>query len=337
MSANDYDHVYIAPSLLNSHTNYLTTASTKPLRVCCYGSSSSDTPQLYLQEARHVGYILAKRGHTCVNGAGSFGCMAALNDGACKANGHIVGVIHELWLVDSGDSWAGVPVRDGGAHEVFAGVTQTTKTTSEQQNRGPIRELLVAGGKDLQERKRLLMEGADALLVLPGGPGTWDELWEAACARGIGLTKIPIVVVNVDGFYDPFLVMLQRAYEEKLTKLEPHQIVHFENTAEGAIQWIERVQGQHDPHVHLQARDSRAVIRKSSMMTIPVMGSSDSWFFNSLKRSMSLLSGSRHGEAVIKDDDESVLDGWLLFGTGVMVGTLGCGVLMTMLNKTKPL
>lgn len=52
------------------------------LRVTCYGSSSSDTPEIYLQEARSLGYLLAKRGHTCVNGAGSFGCMAAINEGA---------------------------------------------------------------------------------------------------------------------------------------------------------------------------------------------------------------------------------------------------------------
>lgn len=67
-----------------------------PLRVCCYGSSSSLTPERYRTEARSLGYILARRGHTCVNGAGSFGCMAAMNEGAALGNGHIVGVIHEM-------------------------------------------------------------------------------------------------------------------------------------------------------------------------------------------------------------------------------------------------
>ena len=73
------------------------------LRVCCYGSSSSQTPLVYMQEAATLGFLLAIRGHVCVNGAGSFGCMAAMNDGAAAGNGHIVGVIHEMWLVDGAE------------------------------------------------------------------------------------------------------------------------------------------------------------------------------------------------------------------------------------------
>jgi uncharacterized protein (TIGR00730 family) len=141
----------------------------KSLRICCYGSSSSDTPEAYLHQARQLGYLLAKRGHVCVNGAGSFGCMAALNDGAVAGNGHIVGVIHEMWLVDQGGDYKGLPVRDGGAHSVF-------HNTKEENEHGLQREILVAGGNDLQERKRLLVEKADALIGLPGGPGTWDEV-----------------------------------------------------------------------------------------------------------------------------------------------------------------
>jgi Possible lysine decarboxylase len=179
------------------------------LRVCCYGSSSQ-TPMAYLQEAATLGFLLAIRGHTCVNGAGSFGCMAAMNDGAAAGNGHIVGVIHEMWLVDGaaetennndndgggGDDsnkkkkkeWKTLrPLRDGGAHRIFepeqpaAAASATTATRRRRQKTTPKhgqprREMLVAGGKDLQERKRLLVDKADALIVLPGGPGTWDEV-----------------------------------------------------------------------------------------------------------------------------------------------------------------
>lgn len=80
-----------------------------------------------------------------------------MNEGADAGDGHIVGVIHEMFLVDGNDFID----RDGGAHNVFKGTG---------------REILIAGGNDLQERKRLLVEGAEALIVLPGGPGTWDEV-----------------------------------------------------------------------------------------------------------------------------------------------------------------
>ncbi|EJK70908.1 hypothetical protein THAOC_07697, partial [Thalassiosira oceanica] len=189
----------------------------RPLRVCCYGSSSSRTPARYTDAAYDLGSILARRGHTCVNGAGSSGCMAAMNSGASDSGGRIVGVIHEKFVVDGSD-WL------EGAHSVFG--------------RGGA-ELLLATGNDLQERKRLLVRDADALVVLPGGPGTWDELWEMACAGHLGFHSMPIVCVNVDGYYDDFRNMLDKASKDGLLYSEPGAIVHFEDTPEEAVGWVE--------------------------------------------------------------------------------------------------
>ncbi|KAL3807807.1 hypothetical protein ACHAXA_004674 [Cyclostephanos tholiformis] len=195
----------------------------RPLRVCCYGSSSSRTPSRYTDAAYRLGRALALRGHTCVNGAGSFGCMDAMNVGANDAGGRIVGIIHEKFVQEGGDWFEGTssvfrPREDGG---------------------GGTHEIVIARGNDLQERKRLLVEGADALAVLPGGPGTWDELWEMACARHIGFHSIPIVCVNVDGYYDPFRTMLSRAHDDQLLYKHPSEILHFEETPEAAVEWIE--------------------------------------------------------------------------------------------------
>ena len=187
-----------------------TTPADAGLRICCYGSSSSRTPARYTDAAYQLGSILAMRGHTCVNGAGSSGCMAAMNSGASDSGGRIVGVIHEKFVVDGSD-WL------EGAHSVFG--------------RGGA-ELLLATGSDLQERKRLLVKDADALIVLPGGPGTWDELWEMACAGHLGFHSMPIVCVNVDGYYDDFRNMLKKAAKEGLLYSEPDAIVYFEDTPE---------------------------------------------------------------------------------------------------------
>ena len=134
------------------------------LRICCYGSSSSRTPEKYTSAAYQLGQTLALRGHTLVNGAGSNGCMAAMNQGAHDYHGHIVGVIHEKFVVDGSDWFEG-------AHSVFA--------KKDNKCGGGSTEILIARGNELQERKRLLVEGADALVVLPGGPGTWDEVRHA--------------------------------------------------------------------------------------------------------------------------------------------------------------
>ena len=48
----------------------------------------------------------------------------------------------------------------------------------------------------------MLFEGADCVICMPGGAGTYDELWEIACERNVGMSTVPVVVVNIDGFYD---------------------------------------------------------------------------------------------------------------------------------------
>jgi hypothetical protein len=141
-----------------------------------------------------------------------------------------------------------------------------------------------------------------------------------ACARNLGLTKLPIVCVNIDGFYDPFRLMLERAWAEKLTKLAPHDIVHFENTAEDAVKWIEAVQGGAGPATTLKKR--KEVLRSASILTPPVLGWSDSWISSSLMRSISNVS-----EYVV--ENKEAFWAWaasgVLFGAGMAAGAILVG------------
>lgn len=276
------DVITIEPSTINSA--FVAQKASRSLRITCYGSSSAKTPEAYLQEARSLGYILAKRGHICVNGAGSFGCMAAMNDGAMVGNGHIIGVIHEMFLVDDGygNSINNKPTvdRDGGAHRVFATLSSSPSVSDNKV--GPIREILVAGGSDLQQRKKLLVEKAEGLIVLPGGPGTWDELWEMACARHLGLIDLPIVCINVNEYYTPFQQILHRAYEDELIKLQPHEIVHFASNSEEAIRWIESQTMKSSDNV----QKKKSFLRKASALNRSSFLSPDVGIF---RRSMSRI------------------------------------------------
>ena len=85
-----------------------------------------------------------------MNGAGGFGVMGALNEGCRSKQGKIIGVIHEMFLVDSGEDKM-------------------------------IQDLIISRGKDLSERKQLLISNANCLICMPGGVGTFDELWH--CIR----------------------------------------------------------------------------------------------------------------------------------------------------------
>jgi len=194
-----------------------------PLRLCCFGSSSKKTPQSFMSQSYLLGSTLAKRGHICINGAGESGCMGAMNSGVLDNDGVAVGVSHEMFLNGREEGGGGGME---GLHEIF--------------KNGGKNEFVVATGQDLEERKKLLINNADGLIVLPGGAGTFDELCLVVSLRSLRLKDLPIVCVNIDGFYDPFAEMLNKANENNLlyyTNFE--DLVHFETTSVGAIDWIE--------------------------------------------------------------------------------------------------
>ena len=225
-----------------------------------------------------------------------------MNRGANDGDGAIIGVIHEKFVVDGSDWFEG-------AHSVF----NTTK-----------HRIVVAKGNDLQERKKLLVKDADGLVVLPGGPGTWDELWEMACARHIGFHSMPIVCVNVDGYYDNFKSILMRAHEDELLYKEPEEILHFEESAEAAVKWIETY------HATMQQQEQKKVIRRRRSM-LKRMQSNLSGNTMSVFGRMSSFFGDDAGDDNKEDDDAAVdrkgitsttITGVAMFATGVSVGLL---------------
>lgn len=141
------------------------------LRVCVFGSSSPKTPQQYKDEAFALGRLLAERRHVCVNGGGGQGVMGATNDGCRAGGGAIVGVIHEMFCVDN-----------------------------DEDNKIP--NMIKASGPNLDERKQLLMDHSDCFLVMPGGTGTFDEVWDVVSHRSLGMKGLkgkPLVLVNTQG------------------------------------------------------------------------------------------------------------------------------------------
>lgn len=84
-----------------------------------------------------------------------------------------------------------------------------------------------------------------------------------ACSRNIGLSTVPIVCVNIDGFYDPFRVMLERAWADKLTKLAPDEIIHLADSAEEAIAWIEQVHQSGSGGMRLDKNQSAMMTKDS--------------------------------------------------------------------------
>jgi hypothetical protein len=90
-----------------------------------------------------------------------------------------------------------------------------------------------------------------------------------ACTRQHGISDQPIVCVNVQGFYDPFQIMLNQAYQEGLIEIPPQDIVHFEDTPEDAIRWVEDEKAGLHRHHHQHQQLAATTTRKQFMSTFP--------------------------------------------------------------------
>lgn len=170
--------------------------------VTVYCSSSDAVAAVYFDAARAVGRGIAERGWTLVYGGNFVGLMAAVAGAARAAGGRVVGITPQL-LADRGMS----------------------DTACD--------ELVVTSG--MRERKALLEGRGDAFVVLPGGTGTFEELFEVLVGRQLGYHAKPIVVVNVDGYYGPLLAMLDHGVAAGFIKPDVRDVLRVVDSAGAAI------------------------------------------------------------------------------------------------------
>lgn len=149
--------------------------------VCVYCASSTKIDPAYTEAARCLGTLLGSRGIRMVNGAGNMGLMGTVSDAALAAGGRVTGVIPRFMV-------------------------------EQRWHHTGLSELIVT--EDMHERKRTMLRLADAVIALPGGCGTLEELLEAITWKQLGLYLNPIVILNLKGYYDPLLAMFDRAIGE---------------------------------------------------------------------------------------------------------------------------
>lgn len=177
-------------------------------KITVFGSSSPKTAQKYLDAAFDLGKRIAESKCICVNGGGKFGVMGALNEGCRKSKGYVIGVIHERFVVEQEDQ--------------------------------ALSQLLVCQGNDLNERKQLLFDYGECIIVAPGGVGTLDEMWDAICGKSLkmkGLDHKPICLLNIDGYFDGSIQQMKQAYQDSLLYSVIEDYFHVVNTPEEAVDW----------------------------------------------------------------------------------------------------
>lgn len=176
--------------------------------VVVYCASSAEIDLLYFDAASKLGELLAENGFTCVNGAGREGLMGALNDAVLKKGGRVKGIIPRF-MVDAG--W-------GHSHLTETIVTET-----------------------IHERKAAMVKTADAVIALPGGVGTLEELAEIITWRQLGLYRKPIIILNVNNYYQPLLSFFEKMISERFMRESYRQLWQVVTTPEEAVTLIRTI------------------------------------------------------------------------------------------------
>jgi uncharacterized protein (TIGR00730 family) len=143
--------------------------------VCVYCGSSNYVDEAYKHAAKQTGHLLATAGLDIVYGGGNVGLMGLTADAALAAGGRVIGIIPD--------------------HIQKFEVDHTGLT-----------ELHVVDS--MHTRKRMMVERSDAFIVLPGGIGTLDEMFEIITWRQLQLHAKPVIIVNINGFWDPLLALM---------------------------------------------------------------------------------------------------------------------------------
>lgn len=150
-------------------------------KVCIYCASSDKIDPAYKEATRVLAKALVKNNTTIVYGGGARGLMGELADTVIQESGRIIGIMpHFMKEVEF--------------------------------HHKDVNEFIFTA--DMHERKKQFMVGVDALITLPGGCGTLEELMEAITLKRLGIFTKPIVILNINNYYDDLIKMLDRSIEE---------------------------------------------------------------------------------------------------------------------------
>jgi len=174
--------------------------------VTVYCSSSNACDAAFFQAARDLGAAIANSGWKLIYGGNSLGLMQAVADAARAAGGKVLGVTPRL-LVDKGAA-------------------------------DTLCELIVTD--DMRQRKALMEEHGDAFIALPGGLGTFEEIFEIIVSHVLGFHVKPVILLNIAGYYDPLLAMIDHGIEHGFIKPKARRHFQVFSAVPPAIDYLRR-------------------------------------------------------------------------------------------------
>jgi uncharacterized protein (TIGR00730 family) len=174
--------------------------------ICVYCGSADKVRREYFDAAFEIGQGIAERGMQLVYGAGSTGLMGAVADGALQGGGEVIGVIPSLF--------------------------NTPRLAHARLTRLEVVE-------NIHLRKARMIELADAFIALPGGFGTWEELFEILTWAQVGLHSKPIGLLNTLSYFSPLLTMIDQAFSEGFIYSEHRKLYTYAEDPQTLLRFLE--------------------------------------------------------------------------------------------------
>ena len=184
------------------------------MNICVYGAASSEIESSFMEAGVELGKEMAKRGHGLVFGGGRNGMMGAVARGVEEGNGNILGIAPKFF-------------EDSNAEISFKNCTEFIHTA------------------DMRERKKLLDEKSDAFIIAPGGIGTFDEFFEILTLKQLGRHNKPIVMWNLNNYYDNLENMMQVSVDKHFITDDCRKLYRITKNIDKMLNYIEN----YDPTV----------------------------------------------------------------------------------------
>ena len=175
--------------------------------ICVYCGSRIPNQPTFIDLAERLGAYIGKKGHTLVYGGGKVGMMGIIADATLQNDGEVIGII---------------PTALKRAEVVHTGVTEIIET------------------KTMHTRKALMEEKSDIFVVMPGGFGTLDEFFEILTWRQLGIHSKPIIMINIDGYFDGIVQFVSTALQKNFINENNLELFSFTPNFDETIAVLEQ-------------------------------------------------------------------------------------------------
>lgn len=179
------------------------------MKICIFGAASAHIDEKYIKAVEELGERLALRGHSLVFGCGGTGLMGAAARGFKRGGGYIKGVVPSFF-------------KEEGVEQLYEECDEVVYTQT------------------MAERKAIMEDSADAFIIVPGGVGTFEEMFQVITLKQLNRMDKAIVIYDVDGYYDILEQFLNHSCDEKfIASYCKETLYRFTENPDEAIEYVE--------------------------------------------------------------------------------------------------